>query len=189
MSAATIRLERFDRSNLGAGSSPRISEAIEQARLEGYRQGQDDARAAELATLTTALIDCSEKLADESLIRLSARQDVARSIGPLLEALIQAIGPAGYYEQFEAFLTDHLAHLSLLPDQRKCTIRCPADLGSQLGQILQKYNLKHILIEPLPDGITAVTVSSEGGEAIFDPQDTINIIRQLTSNMAKELKS
>lgn len=189
MTAATLRLERFDLGSLHSPTPPHSPEALNNAFEEGYRQGQEDVHANQMAALTEALLECAEKLADDDLIRASARQDVARALGPLLDAIIEKICPSTHQDQISAFLEGQLGQQATASDQSNCVVRCPPDIQLQAAQILKKYELTRIRLEPALGTASAAEVVFNGGSAIFDPDATISLIRQLADDTARELSS
>lgn len=189
MSIAAFRLERFDRDEVNAPPHPQLTAAVEDAYQRGYRQGQIDAETRQMGALTTALLICAEKLADEHMIRASARDDVARSMGRLLDALIDKIGPIGQREQFRAFLTDQLEDLSSQAAQSHCLIRCAAELAPDVSQVLQQLKLTGIRVEVLKDPDALAEVELAGGLAIFDPAKVIDSIRSLSQNLVLETQA
>src|SRR5690554_4169921 len=120
MSITAFRLERFDRDEEKAARFSGSADALEDAFQRGYQQGKAAAETEQLGQLTTALLDCAERLADERIIRAAARNDVARSIGQLLDAVLDTIGPIGQRDQLKVFLADQLERLSSHTDQGHC---------------------------------------------------------------------
>lgn len=119
----------------------RIAEAREEAREEGYLDGQAAAAAAYLADQARLNADLIEALADSRMTNEAARRHVAASLAPVIEHLCAAITPAlaetGLFEEIIRLVARAIETApAALP-----RLRCAPEVAPAIARVLKARGL------------------------------------------------
>lgn len=184
MSAALVRLDCFS-STLREEPEPISPEALEQAYRLGHADGVEQARATELTDLTAALADLSARISEDQAAMSGHRKDVLTTLTPILQAILETVGPRGALDQLQTMLSAELARLVESAPFRRCTIRCTPGLGDVARHCLGHADPKQIRIEEDAD-FSGLELSIDGGIVAFDPSIVMGRLSALIGSILEE---
>lgn len=178
-----LRLERFDRPEPAAVLH--TAEDLQDAFAEGVIAGRDQMRAEQADALHAALAGVAADLAAMQAVLADASAAQARTLGPLIGALIDGVLPVVARARLESALLSAFVHLAETVTPLRVRLRCGPDLADFVGACLREVGVEALSLEAdAPNG--TVTADLEGGTMSWDEAAVAAQLRALVHELLQE---
>lgn len=182
---AVLKLERFDRDEPAARREVHSAEELQDAYARGLIEGRSQAEGEQVALVQAALQALSAELAAVSGAIGAGSRTAARTLQPLIAALLDGALPQIARARLEAALLTELLQLSEAVSPLQTRIRCGADLHPFVQACVAEAGIEAIAIDA--DGPPG-TVEAEllGGTITWDIADVSRQLRDLMQEIMEE---
>lgn len=184
---AVLKLERFDHDEPAARREVHSAEELQDAYARGLIEGRSQAEGEQVALVQAALQALSAELAAVSGAISAGSRNAARTLQPLIAALLDGALPQIARARLEAALLTELLQLSEAVSPLQARIRCGADLHPFVQACVAEAGIEAIVIDADADGPPG-TVEAEllGGTITWDIADVSRQLRDLMQEIMEE---
>lgn len=185
MTSAALRLESF---GYAVTQRPRILSPvdIDQAYHDGHECGLADGREASLDTLSRELAQICQSMHLMEAEAVKIRRDALASVGPILTAIVDLLGPASSRERLLAALGDELGRIVQSGSVPKLQIKCAPDLRADLQDCIDRAGIQGASLDDSDAAMSGAELFINGGSISFDPSRAMTEIKNLIAELHTE---
>ncbi|MDP5308575.1 hypothetical protein [Paracoccus spongiarum] len=184
MTLAHFKLESFSAASAGMAEMIFGKAELDQAYADGLAEGLTRREDEQLRNLGAGLERLAQALADDEARRIALRDEAARALAPILDAILDSIAPAADSLRLQGALRDELTRLARLGTPLRARIACGPRLRGLVERCLEEAGLAGIeLSEAEADKIC---LSLQGGRIEISPAQIAQDIRALISELKED---
>lgn len=182
MKSAAIRLDSFSaqfvRPNPGA--------AVDEAFHRGHEKGLNEGREASLDALTAALRELHQQNLATRDLMTDAQREMARTLAPVLSAIIDILAPHASGERLRDALMAELLRLGETTAPRRLRIRCTPDLRPDVELCLARLGGTDARIEETRREVPSVELVADQATISFEPQRVTAELQSIINDIMTE---
>lgn len=184
MSASILRLESFAVKPLKSAEKQPDPADVQAAYQDGYAAGVAATRDAELATLSADIqaLRADLQLSDHAIAEL--RKNTVAELFPLLDAMLDALGPHCEAAQLRQALQAELAKVGDTAPLRRPLIRYSSQHAAIVQSCIEQSELTGIRLEESDTPHT--TILFETGLVQLDPAQLVQDLKAILDDLLKE---
>lgn len=182
--SAALRLERFGA--VAPTPTPVTAADVDNAWHEGHEKGLAQGRERSLDALATELrqIGAALHLSEDQAARI--RQDTLASVVPILQTIVDVLGPTFARDRLLDALQAELAQIARSGAVAQVTIRCAPDLGADIRDCAARASDVPVTVDDSDPHVAGAEIRLHGGSIALDPMRAVSGIKTLIGELNHE---
>lgn len=185
MKSAALRLESFAFEMM---QRPTVFSPvdIDQAYHDGHERGLAEGREHSMDRLSGELAQICQSMHLTEAEATKIRRETLASVGPILTAIVELLGPVSSRERLLAALGDELGRIVQSGTLPKLQIKCAPDLRADLQDCLDRAGIQGATLDDSDPAMQGADLFINGGSISFDPARAVTEIKTFIAELQTE---